>query len=277
VTRRSELNKDALADFAAELKAHREAAGWTRAELAARILYSESLIAAIESQDRVPQPEFAAKCDEVFQTPGTFQRQEQKLHGVPFSSGFRPFGPYEADAVAIKLFHNTLFPGMFQTEEYARAILEKHPDTAAEVVAERIAGRIARQAIFTREDPPPPIVWALLDEHILHREIGGAKVMHEQVAHVLHLARQPKFTVQVIPDKGAHPGLMGAFVIAEVPNLGCVAYLEDAYDGQTIEDTAVGSLMVARWDAIRTGAMTGAVTLDLLENALEMWEEKCQE
>ena len=277
MTRRSELNKDALADFAAELKAHREAAGWTRAELAARLQYSEARIAAIESQHRVPQEEFAAKCDEVFKTPGTFRRQEMKLHGVPFSSGFRPFGPYEADAVAIKLFHNTLFPGLFQIEEYARAILEKHPDTSAEVVAERIAGRMARQGIFTRDDPPPPIVWALLDEHILHREIGGPKVMHNQLAHVLDLARQPNITVQVIPDRGAHPGLMGAFDIAEIPNLGCIAYLEDAYDGQTIEDTAVGSLMVARWDAIRTDAMTGAVTLDLLEKALETWEEKCQE
>jgi hypothetical protein len=73
------------------LKAHREAAEWTRAELAARLQYSESLIAAIEGQDRVPQKEFAVKSDEdVF-----------------------------------KLFNNTVFPGLFQTEDYARSILEK--------------------------------------------------------------------------------------------------------------------------------------------------------
>jgi transcriptional regulator with XRE-family HTH domain len=277
VTRRSELNKDALADFAIELRAHREAAGWTRTELAGKLQYSESLLAAIETQERVPQKEFAAKCDEKLKLPGTFQRLEKKLHGVPFSSGFRPFGPYEADAVALKLFEHSLYPGLFQTEDYARSLLEKHPNTASEVVVERVAARLARQAILIRKTPSPPFVWVLLDEQVLHREIGGPKVMHDQMAHLLHLARQPNITVQVVPARVAHVGLEGAFSVAEVPTLGPVAYLDDAFDGQTIEDPNGGSYLVARWDAIRTEVLTGTATLDLLEKTLATLEEKCQD
>jgi len=191
VTRKSELSREALADFAEELRAHREARGWTRAELAAELQYSESLIAQIESRDRVPQKEFAAKCDEVFKIPGTFKRLERKLHGVPFSAGFRPFEPYESAATTLKLFEHTIFPGLFQSEDYARSILEKLPGTAPEVVTARIEARLKRRDIFSRETPQPPIVWSLLDEQVLYKGVGGPKVMCAQLAHVLHLAQQP--------------------------------------------------------------------------------------
>jgi hypothetical protein len=56
---------------------------------------------------------------------------------VPFSSGFRPFQPYENQAAALRLFEHSLVPGLLQTEAYARAVLETHPNTAADVVEER--------------------------------------------------------------------------------------------------------------------------------------------
>lgn len=277
MTKKSELSREALADFAEELRAHREARGWTRAELAAQLQYSESLIAQIESCDRVPQKAFALKCDEVFKAPGTFKRLERKLHGVPFSAGFRPFEPYEAVAATLKLFEHTVFPGLFQTEDYARALLEKHPDTPPEVVAERIEARLKRQGILVRESPQSPIVWSLVDEQVLYKEVGGPEVMRVQLAHVLHLAHQPNITVQVIPSNVTHPGVMGAFAIAvDVPQVGQVAYLEDAYDGQTLEDPGAVSIMAQRWDAIRTEALSGTATLDLLEKTLETLEEKCK-
>jgi hypothetical protein len=50
----------------------------------------------IESGHRSPSRDFAGRCDEAFGTPGTFARLEARLRDVPFSSGFRPFQPYEA-------------------------------------------------------------------------------------------------------------------------------------------------------------------------------------
>ncbi|MGH3193144.1 MAG: Scr1 family TA system antitoxin-like transcriptional regulator [Streptosporangiaceae bacterium] len=55
------------------------------------------------------------------------------MRGIPFSAGFRPFQPYEAAATTLWLFEHTLVPGLFQSEEYARAILSAHPNTSAEV------------------------------------------------------------------------------------------------------------------------------------------------
>jgi Domain of unknown function (DUF5753) len=62
----------------------------------------------------------------------------------------------------LRLFEHTLIPGLFQTEDYARATLAAHPPTSADVVEERVAARLARQEILTREDPPSPILWVLM-------------------------------------------------------------------------------------------------------------------
>ena len=51
---------------------------------------------------------------------------------------------------------------------------------------------MARQAILTRDDPPPPRVWAVLDQQVLTRNIGGAAVMFGQMEHLAELARRPE-------------------------------------------------------------------------------------
>jgi transcriptional regulator with XRE-family HTH domain len=266
---RRDPDRSALAAFADELRAQREQADLSRDDLAARLNYSASLISMIESGHRSPSRDFAARCDEAFAAPGTFGRLERRLRDVPFSSGFRPFHPYEAEAAALRLFEHSLIPGLLQTEDYARAVLETHPNTPADVVEERVAARIARQQILDRDEPPPPLLWVLLDEQVLNRDIGGVKVMHDQLTHLAAMARWPNITVQVIPGTGAHPGLLGAFAIAELTGLPAIVYLETAHDGQTLEDPDVGTRMSVRFDALRTEALTGRASLSLIEKVTE--------
>ena len=266
---RRDPDRSALAVFADELRAQRDLAGLSRDELAARLNYSASLISMIESGHRSPSRDFAGRCDEAFGTPGTLARLEKRLRDVPFSSGFRPFQPYESEATSLRLFEHTLIPGLLQTEAYARAVLETHPNTSRDVVEERVAARIARQVILDREEPAPPMLWVLLDENVLAREVGGRKVMHDQLVHLAEAARRPNVTVQVIPGVGAHPGLLGAFAIAELTGLPAIVYLETAHEGQTLEDPDVGARMSVRFDALRTEALTGRASLSLIEKVIE--------
>jgi hypothetical protein len=57
-----------------------------------------------------------------------------------------------------------------------------------------VAARIARQVILDR-DEPPPMLWVLLDENVLTREVGGPKVMHDQLGWLAQAARRPNVTV----------------------------------------------------------------------------------
>jgi hypothetical protein len=72
-----------------------------------------------------------------------------------------------------------------------------------------------------------------LDEGVLHRCIGGPKVMRDQLVHLADMAGNPLTTIQVIPASvGAHAGLLGGFVIAELDGSPGMVYLETAAEGQ---------------------------------------------
>jgi transcriptional regulator with XRE-family HTH domain len=262
--------------FAQELIAMRNQRGWTQEETAAKMLVSTSTIANIETAYRTPTSAQAMKADEVFGTPGTFQRHEQRLRGIPFSAGFRPFHPYEAEARTIKTFEHTLIPGLFQTESYARVLAEAYLEASEQDVKDRVDARIARQAILTREDPPPPRVWAIIDEQVLHRNVGGSAVMLAQTEHLAHLARMPRVTIQVIPAGCPHPGLLGAFVVAETDQPTAIVYLETASEGQTIEGPDMAESMTLMFDALRTEALTGSASQRLIEEAIQRWKEQTQ-
>jgi transcriptional regulator with XRE-family HTH domain len=260
--------------FAEELIAMRKQRGWTQEELAARMLVSTSTIANIESGYRAPTPAQAAQADEVFGTPGTFQRHERRMRGIPFSAGFRPFQPHEAAARLIKMFEHSLVPGLLQTRAYAQAILEVNPETTAEDVKERVDGRMDRQAILFREDPPPPRVHAILDEQVLHRNVGGPAVMAGQLEHLAELAMMPRISIQVIPADMPHAGLLGAFVVAETDQALAIVYLDSALDGQVVESAAKAEAMDVVFRALQMEALTGSASLSRMKEAAQRWKEQ---
>jgi hypothetical protein len=106
-----------------------------------------------------------------------------------------------------------------------------------EDVERRVALRMARQPRLTRDDPPQ--FWAVLDEAVLHRTVGGPGLMRYQLDHMLDLAAQPNVAVQIIPfAAGAHPGMGKPFVILAFPERADpdVVYLEDLTSTLYIED-----------------------------------------
>jgi transcriptional regulator with XRE-family HTH domain len=260
--------------FAEELIAMRNQRGWTQEETAAKMLVSTSTIANIESGYRAPTPAQAVRADEVFGTPGTFQRHERRMRGIPFSVGFRPFQPHEAAARLIKTFQHSLIPGLFQTRAYAEAITETYPETTAEVAKGRVDGRMDRQAILFREDPPPPRVHAILDEQVLYRNVGGFAVMAEQLEHLFELAMMPRISIQVIPADQPHAGLLGAFVVAETDQSPAIVYLDSALDGQVVESAAKAEAMDVVFRALQMEALTGSASLTKMKEAAERWKEQ---
>lgn len=262
--------------FAQEMIAMRRQRGWSREDLAAKMFVSPSTISNIESCYRAPTPDQAILADKAFETPGTFQRHEKRLRGVPFSAGFRPFTPYEEQASLIRTFENSLVPGLFQTRAYAQRILEVNPETTEDIVKEMLEARLQRQAILFREGTPPPArVHAILDEHVLHRGIIPPAAMAEQMENLAMLARMPRISIQIFPGNLAHPG-HGAFVIAHTPKLTDIVYVDGVLDGQVIEsaDAALRLDMVFR--ALQMEAFSGSVSLAKIDEAVQLWKNKIE-
>jgi len=130
---------------------------------------------------------------------------------------FETFVGLEEAASLIRSYEIQLLPGLLQTEAYARAVVGAGaPNAAVAEVERRVNFRVTRQAVLHRDNPPH--FWAVIDEAALHRPIGGAKVMREQVEHLLDLMTLPNVTLQVMPFRfGGHVGEGGAFTILRFP------------------------------------------------------------
>lgn len=263
-----DFDQSALVMFARELQAARSRAGMSRELLATKINYSPSLIGMVESCRRVPGLDFARRCDQVFGTTGTFARMQEYLRAAPFPAWFRPFVEYEARATALRGFEHVLVPGLAQTAGYARAVLATQPNTTDEQVDEFVTARLERQVILDRDDPP--LLWLVIDEAVLHREVGGTKVMHDQLVHLTEMSERPNVTVEVIPyAAGAHSGLLGAFAIADFADAPSVIYLETAAGGQIAEErSAVGGIALA-FDTLRSETLPRGASRDLIRKAAE--------
>jgi transcriptional regulator with XRE-family HTH domain len=147
-----------------------------------------------------------------------------------------PYSTYvglEAEAISVHDYDSAVVPGLLQTADYARALYEaaipqlSMPELTREVVDQRIEARLRRQQLLTRQSDPLHFR-TVLDEAVLHRVIGSAGIMKDQLQRLIESSRLPNITIQVIPySAGAHPALDSTFNILEfAPPVPDVVYVE---------------------------------------------------
>jgi hypothetical protein len=150
-------------------------------------------------------------------------------------SWFRAYVDLESAATLIRTFESQLVPGLLQTADYVRAVIGgAHMDSSAEEVESRVALRLERQALLTRPGRGRPRLWAVVDEAVLRRPVGGPKVMRGQLDRLIEVSSWPNVTLQVLPlAEGAHPTMVGAFSIlrfedSELPDVVYIEHLTNA-------------------------------------------------
>jgi transcriptional regulator with XRE-family HTH domain len=134
------------------------------------------------------------------------------------SPGFLQFVEYEAAASATSNFEPLLVPGLLQTEEYARAVIQQFGEQPTEERVDALVKlRMTRQELLKRADPPR--LSFILDEAVVRRLVGGRAVMRRQVHHLIQMADIPNVTIELVPfSAGVHPGMHGPFVVIEFPD-----------------------------------------------------------
>ncbi len=197
----------ALDYFGYELRRKREEAGLKQKELGDIVFCTGSLVGQIETARRVPQRDFAERLDAALGTDGMFSRLVGLVLRSQLPTWFQPYADMEAKATYVSTYQCQLVYGLLQTEGYARAVLGVEHTAKLD---EMVAARMERQRILARDEPP--VVWTVLDEAVLYREIGGRKVMREQLEHLLGFVGNPWMELQVLPfSVGQHAGMMGSF------------------------------------------------------------------
>jgi hypothetical protein len=161
-------------------------------------------------------------------------------YGDVLTSPHSMFVGMEAEAAEVLTVQPLLVPGLLQTPEYARAVIEGSPGQHSEAEITRLVEvRLARQELVTCACDPLR-VWAVLGEAVLHQDIGGPGVMHGQFSQLLKLGGLPNVTIQVVPySVGAWPGMAGPVTILKFPGDADVAYIETAAGQYFAEDEDV--------------------------------------
>jgi transcriptional regulator with XRE-family HTH domain len=180
------------------------------------------LLRLYEVSDPGEVAEFVALAREA-NTPGWWQH-----YGDVLPQWFRTYVDLEAAAAVIRTYEGQFVPGLLQTDDYMRAVVQgAHLEDSNEEVGRRVRLRMARQILLTSEQPPR--LWAVVDEAALRRPVGGREVMRGQLERLVEATKLPNVTLQVLPfDAGAHPAMVGSFSILRFPEqeLPDVVYLE---------------------------------------------------
>ncbi|AXG78042.1 helix-turn-helix domain-containing protein [Streptomyces paludis] len=108
-------------------------------------------------------------------------------------------------------------PGLLQTRAYAEAVHRASEMRCSDQeITHMVDIRMKRQELLARDEPPH--VWAVIDEAVVRRVVGGRDVMREQVRYLLDRAREPHITFQILPfETGAHAAAVGSFLILGGP------------------------------------------------------------
>jgi Domain of unknown function (DUF5753)/Helix-turn-helix domain len=173
----------------------------------------------------------------------------------------------ESVCSTMRTFEIQFVHGLFQTEDYARAVTRLGLGPASPAETERRVGlRVRRQDLLTRATPPK--IWSVMDEAVLRRPVGGAAVMRGQLRHLIEAAKAPEVTLQVVPfAQGGHAGASGSFTILRFDELRLpdVVYIEQLTGAVYLEQRSDVEHYLAVMDQLSAEALPPAASARFIE------------
>jgi transcriptional regulator with XRE-family HTH domain len=248
----------------AVIRALRELAGLSQAELGKRMNYSGGLISAVELGNKPASDDLITALESHLDARGLLY----KLRPVTIM-GTRPteyFTDLETKASRINDWNPLLFPGLVQTKNYARLVINCGKSGARQDNIEAdVAARMERQKILFGENPPTG--WFVFDESVLYRSFGDDAVMDEQLDYLEKVASKSNIFIQVLPVNAAsHPGMEGPLRVLHFPDSPPAWHTEGWYVGRMSDSADETDTAITNFDLIRASALSPTESLRLIRN-----------
>lgn len=258
------------------LRRLREESGLTAMEVAKRIGVSTSTVSRAESGKRAMSAEDLASMLTLYGANRPLRKAMLKLHAEADKPGLVDRGElhlhedlekwigFEQDAVRIHNYQPLLIPGLLQTFPYARAVIAGVDLSLTEQdIDDRVATRIARQALLRQTDPPFLIV--LLHEAALRHQVGGPEVMRDQLGYLIESSFRATVTIQVIPAGiDAHAGMDGPFVLMNYVGLPSLVHLENKVASLYLDEPDDVETYRLAFDSLLAVALSPERSVDLM-------------
>lgn len=247
-----------------ELRWERLRRNLSGAEVADLLRVDRSTVSRLETGRQRLNTDYAALLDADWKTGGKYVRLVRYALRAHDIGWFDQYTRFESQAIRILMYDGQLIPWLFQTPEYARALLlvgrPKDLDAA-------VADRMKRQEILSRADTPD--IWALIAETTLQCLVGGPAVMRAQLAMLLEVCELPNVTLRVVPNSaGANRGLDGPFRVITAPD-GDIGFVEAPTGGRLVSDGPQVRDLALRFHGIGAQALPIDSSRDLIKQLME--------
>ncbi|MGH3585376.1 MAG: helix-turn-helix domain-containing protein [Pseudonocardia sp.] len=261
--------------LARQLRLMREEAGLTLEQAAPKLDFSVSKLCRIENAQIVIDVHWVKSMLDVYDVGGDRWAELTELAREAAQPGWwRTYGlgnnsylAFETEAVRVQNFFVSCIPGLLQTADYTRALMQAVPvSRTAEQLKNEVAARMHRQQRFTSAEHPLKLI-TVIDEWGLRRQVGGAEVMREQLDHVARMAELEQVTVHVLPAAvGAHAAVVSGFSILHFGELGepDTAYVEHALGALTLDKASDVARARLTFERLLSDALDPAESLTFL-------------
>jgi len=217
------------------------------------VCHSPHFVASVEQGRRLPPGDFVERAEDALEAFGVPRAAARYIARQPgLAAWFRLWAQPEATAVSLCTYECRLVPGLLQTEAYARAVmLNVPPPPTEEEVAQRIAARLERQKLLTRE---PPIAFSfIVEEAALLRRTGGDEVTRELLDHLLACTELWNVELQIMPlCQPYHAGADGPMRLVETQDHKWLGYAEGQKTGQLVSGPKEVRTMQMRYARMRS-------------------------
>ncbi|MGW1159057.1 helix-turn-helix domain-containing protein [Streptomyces sp. NPDC002519] len=237
-----------------QVKLWREEAGVSRRALADEAGYDYEYVKSMECGRRRPTLRLLQVADQMCGARGKLVAAHEYLKPERFRSYAEDYVRYEAEAISLGSYQPLHIPGLLQTEETIRALLNAYlPPLDDETIDERVAGRLERQMLLNKRTRAFSYV---IGEAALRNPVGGTEVHQRQLLRLLEAGEARNVTIQVLLFVGAGPGVDGPFVLMETAEHELLVYEEGHETGRLYADADKVSAIVQRHAMILRQALS---------------------
>ncbi|MFV2019909.1 helix-turn-helix domain-containing protein [Micromonospora sp. LOL_023] len=289
VATRKHLPTVRLRRLAYQLRGMRSDAGLTREDAAEKTHMNSATLWRIETGKVRPQKRTVLALLDLYGISDEQQRTEMldllkdstqlgwlQAYEEVLSDEYSAYISFEAEARSVRNYEPLFVPGLLQTEEYARAVTAGVlPECSESDVAHRVEARMKRQESITKDTPLK--LWAIIDEGVIHRQVGGVDVIRGQLRHLADMAKQPHITLQVLPyEVGAHAGMHGAFALMDFPDPYDpeLVYIENRVNAMFLESPSEIASYSSLFEYLRAAAVDPAGSVRMIKKSIDRMDEK---
>ncbi|MFJ8764804.1 helix-turn-helix domain-containing protein [Streptomyces clavifer] len=249
-------SREPRARFAEELRHLRTERGDSLRQLGERLGWDWSLFGKMEKGETVGGPEVVQALDQHYGTPGLLLALWELAISdqTQFKERYRRYMALEAEATSLWHFAVSVLPGLLQTPGYAREVLAAG-GLKSDALDQQVEARMGRRELLAGEDPPQ--FRTILSEAVLRTPLRDPQQWRQQLEYLREVGERDDVTVQVAPFGAGLHGLTNADVMfLRLPDGRTVAYAENGYRGELVEESASVERLQRAYDSVRDLALS---------------------